>query len=55
MKNWKTKNPTKEGDYLCRMDNAYIKMCHWDKQNWTDMWETSLKGDVKRWTTIPSE
>jgi hypothetical protein len=35
------------------MDNAYIKMCYWDGDEWLDMWETTLKGVVKQWMEIP--
>lgn len=55
MKNWKTNNPKEKGEYLCRMDNAYIKMCHWDGGDWLDMWIDSLKGTVKEWACIPIE
>ena len=50
---WKTDNPKKIGEYICRMDNAYIKMCYWDGDEWLDMWETTLKGVVKQWMEIP--
>ena len=55
MKNWKTKNPKEKGEYLCRMGNTYVKMCYWNGLEWLDMWETTLKGIVKEWTTIPPE
>jgi hypothetical protein len=47
--------PTDNKSYLCRMDNGYIKMCFWDGKIWTDMWETTLKGKVSRWTLLPDE
>ncbi len=45
----------KEGSYICRMDNGYIKMCYWNTREWLDMWETTLKGEVIRWMEIPEE
>lgn len=50
---WKTENPTTEKSAICRMDNAYIKMCHWTGTQWLDMWESDLKGEVKEWMEIP--
>lgn len=46
-------NPLKIGAYICRMDNAYIKMCYWDGTKWSDMWKTTLDGSVKHWVEIP--
>jgi len=43
----------KEGNYLCFMDNGYIKMCYYDNIYWTDMWETNLYGTVKFWMPLP--
>lgn len=45
--------PKKTGEYICRMENGYIKMCHWNGIKWLDMWETTLEGSVKNWMEIP--
>ena len=50
---WKTNNPVEEGSYICRMSNAYIKMCHWNGGEWLDMWKSGLDGEVKEWFEIP--
>jgi hypothetical protein len=49
------KTPSTKGTYICRMDNAYIKICYWTGDEWRDMWETTLKGVVKKWIEIPKE
>ena len=51
-------NPEKEGDYLCMMDNGYIKMCHFyldsdSEYRWLDMWTNTLKGTVEYWMDLP--
>jgi hypothetical protein len=46
-------NPTYRGAFLCRMDNAYIKMCYWNGKEWLDMWKTTLEGSVNDWMEIP--
>ena len=53
MSNWNIKSPNVAGDYICRMNNGYIKMCHWDNVDWFDMWETGIIGIVKEWMYIP--
>ena len=50
---WIKEKPKKEGSYLCFMDNGYIKMCYYNSKEWLDMWETTLKGDVKYWQKLP--
>ena len=52
-KTWRTYEPSIEGSYICRMDNAYIKMCHWNGSEWFDMWKSILDGEVKEWIEIP--
>lgn len=53
MKTWNKINPPLIGDYICRMDNAYIKICHWDGKKWYDMWQTNIDGTVIEWMNIP--
>lgn len=50
---WKSDAPKVRGSYLCRMGNCSIKMCYWNCYEWEDMWESSLKGTVVKWTEIP--
>ena len=52
-KHWHFENPNKDGEYICRMDNGYIKMCHYVNGIWYDMWDTGIKGTVKEWMDIP--
>ena len=52
-KEWRLKNPKIKGEYLCRMNNAYIKMCHWTGSEWLDMWKSDLTGYVVEWIDIP--
>ena len=52
-KHWHSENPNKDGEYICRMDNGYIKMCHYVNGIWYDMWDTGIKGTVKEWMDIP--
>lgn len=52
---WRTENPKREGDFICRMMNAYIKMCHWTGTEWLDMWKPTLDGVVIEWMVIPYE
>ena len=52
-KHWYSENPNKDGEYICRMDNGYIKMCHYVNGIWYDMWDTGIKGTVKEWMNIP--
>ena len=52
-KTWNESDPPKCGGYICRMDNAYIKMCHWNGVKWCDMWKTTLEGIVVEWMDIP--
>lgn len=47
------KNPIEIGCYICRMDDAYIKMCYWNGQEWLDMWKSTLEGKVINWIGIP--
>ena len=54
MENKNTNSPDKVGEYICRMDDAYIKMCYWNGQEWLDMWKSTLEGSVKNWVEIPS-
>jgi hypothetical protein len=50
---WRIYEPSTEGSYICRMDNAYIKMCYWNGKEWLDMWKTTLEGSVNNWMEIP--
>ena len=50
---WNKLNPLRSGDYICRMDNGYIKMCHWDGDKWFDIWKPTLVGIVVEWMLIP--
>jgi len=52
---WNEKNPNKNGAYICRMTNSFIKMCYWDGKKWKDMWKETLDGDVRVWMNIPNE
>jgi hypothetical protein len=52
-KTWNKSNPTENGGYICRMNNAYIKMCYWNGTEWFDMWKTTLDGIVVEWMHIP--
>ena len=52
-KHWHSENPKKDGEYICRMDNGFIKMCHYVNGVWYDMWDTGIKGTVKEWMNIP--
>ena len=47
------KNPIEIGCYICRMDDAYIKMCYWNGTEWLDMWKSTLEGIVNNWIEIP--
>ena len=51
--NWIKDKPKKEGSYLCFMADMYVKMCYYNSKEWLDMWETTLKGDVKYWQELP--
>jgi hypothetical protein len=50
---WNTKPPKTDGDFICRMSDSYIKMCHWNGSRWLDMWDDKLNGSVKEWMYIP--
>ena len=50
---WHTDPPEKEGAYICRMADAYIKVCYWNTIEWKDMWKDTLQGQVKEWMHIP--
>ena len=50
---WYKTNPEKDGDYICRMDNAYIKLCHYKDGLWFDMWKGDIDREVKEWMNIP--
>lgn len=52
-KTWNKSNPSENGGYICRMNNAYIKMCYWNGSEWFDMWEPTLEGIVVEWMRIP--
>lgn len=52
-KTWNKSNPSESGGYICRMNNAYIKMCYWNGTEWFDMWKTTLEGIVVEWMHIP--
>jgi hypothetical protein len=52
---WKISNPTKSGEYICRMANGYIKMCFWTGAFWLDMWKDTLDGTVVKWMGIPED
>jgi len=43
----------KEGNYLCFLQNGFIKMCFYNEKEWHDMWETTLKGEVRFWMPLP--
>lgn len=43
----------KEGTYLCRMTDGYIKICYWTGYEWKDMWKDTLEGEVKEWMEVP--
>ena len=56
-KTWNV-NPPKliHSTVICRMNNGYIKMCHWTGTEWLDMWnmwKPTLEGKVKEWMHIP--
>ena len=53
MKNWNKENPKHAGEYICRMQNGYVKMCHWNGTTWYDMWKQTIDGIVKEWMNIP--
>ncbi len=53
LNNNKMENPKKEGSYICRMNNAYVKMCYWNGKEWLDMWKPTLEGSVTNWVKIP--
>lgn len=46
-------DPENDGDYICRMDNAYIKLCHYKDGLWFDMWKGDIDRQVKEWMNIP--
>ena len=48
-----TKQPSHEDEFLCRMDNGYIKMCFWTGVKWLDMWDQKVSGTVKYWMSLP--
>ena len=50
---WNKSNPSENGGYICRMNNAYIKMCYWNGSEWFDMWKNTLDGIVIEWMYIP--
>lgn len=50
---WYDENPDAPGSFICRMHDGYIKMCYWDGEEWGDMWQDGLKGEVTRWMHIP--
>ena len=50
---WHDENPDTPGSFICRMHDGYIKMCYWDGEEWGDMWQDGLKGEVTRWMHIP--
>lgn len=53
---WMNTNPPIDNkEYLCKMQDGYIKMCFWNGKRWTDMWETTLDGGVTKWTLLPDE
>ena len=45
--------PDNDTSYICRMDNGYIKMCHYIDGKWLDVWKSSLEGEVKFYIKIP--
>lgn len=52
-KTWNKSNPLEIGAYICRMSNAYIKMCYWTGNVWIDMWKQTLEEIVIEWMHIP--
>ncbi len=52
-KTWNKSNPPESGSYICRMKNAYIKMCFWSGSQWFDMWKNTLEGVVVEWIQVP--
>jgi hypothetical protein len=50
---WNKDNPKEDGDYICRMNNDYIKLCHYENGHWFDMWKWDIIVDVKEWMYVP--
>lgn len=50
---WHSENPLIDGDYICRMDDGYIKLCHYQEGEWSDMWKEKIEGFVMKWMYIP--
>ena len=50
---WNVNPPKADMSVICRMNNGYIKMCHWTGTEWLDMWKHTLDGEVKEWMYIP--
>lgn len=50
---WKKTSPEKPGDYICRMNDGYIKLCHFTGEVWLDMWKSTLSGEVMEWFPVP--
>ena len=46
-------NKMREGTYVCRMTDGYVKMCYWTGCEWKDMWKDTLEGEVKEWMEVP--
>ena len=55
IKHWHNELPEIDSDYICRMDNGYIKLCHFQDGVWYDMWKTDIDGIVIKWMFIPYE
>ena len=53
LKIWNVHTPKANTSVICRMNNGYIKMCHWTGTEWLDMWKLTLEGKVKEWIYIP--
>ena len=34
---WNVNTPKSDMSVICRMNNGYIKMCHWTGTEWLDM------------------
>jgi len=50
---WNVNPPKADMSVICRMNNGYIKMCHWTGTEWLDMWKHTLDREVKEWMYIP--
>lgn len=49
---WYKSNPEKDGNYICKLNDSYIKPCHFEDGQWFDIWKSDIGGEVKEWTFI---